>query len=145
MTKQVLSIEQMLNLQKLGIDTSNASASWYRADPFEDFQLMPFRYPKEELVWSEESIPAFTLQDILDILPVTVHYECVTYELRLKRMSFKKSGGYAKTMWAVLYENVEDIEHLVMYSEPDLLDAAYNFLLHCIKEGFINTRKEARP
>lgn len=144
MTKQVLSIEQMLHLQQLGIDTSNASASWYRAEPFEDFQLMPFRYPKEELVWSEESIPAFTLQDILDILPVTIRYERNTYELRLKRMHFKREM-YEKTMWAVLYENVEDIEHLIMYSEPDLLDAAYNFLLHCIKEGFINTRKEERP
>ena len=28
MSKQVLSIEQMLHLQELGFDTSNASASW---------------------------------------------------------------------------------------------------------------------
>ena len=153
MTKQVLSIQQMLQLQKLGIELKETLLYWAREVATEPRAAN--HYGKWILVKGKgratiglthwEYVPAFTLQDILDILPVTIHHEGGIYELRLKRMFFKRSGGYAKTMWAVLYENAEDIEHFIMYSEPDLLNSAYNFLLHCINQGFINPRKEARP
>lgn len=138
MTKQVLSIEQMLNLQKLGIDTSNASASWYRAEPFEDFQLMPFRYPKEELVWSEESISAYTLQDILGILPTELKPAKTRYWLRIDL--FDECIYY-------YYDDCNLVEHrgkVFGYDGIDgLIDAAYEMLCWCIEQGYV-TNKEGK-
>lgn len=139
MTKQVLSIEQMLNLQKLGIDTSNASASWYRAEPFEYFQLMPFRYHKEELVWSEESISAFTLQDILDILPTELKPAKTRYWLRIDL--------YDECIYYYCEDCnlVENRKKVIAYDGiSGLIDAAYEMLLWCIQNEYVNPGKEER-
>lgn len=142
MAEQILSIEQMRTLQKLGVDTSNASAGWFKTDmDTEYFEVFNNAVPKE-LVGNDNYIPAFTLQDILDILPVTVRDWDKTYELRLKRMYFKREG-YQRTMWAVMYEESDYIGHLIMYSHPDLLTAAFEFLRHCIYEGMFWRREEA--
>lgn len=68
-TEQVLSIEQMRRLQKLGVDTSTASFFYdlkYGGD------LDEVKYPKRlpRYIQDGNGIGAFTLQDILGIMPV---------------------------------------------------------------------------
>lgn len=78
--KQVLSIEQMKHLQELGLDTSDASVYWKRVSHGsrindkskgkwflslqKEFQTCGFM--------SYETLPAYTLQDILDKLPTLI-------------------------------------------------------------------------
>lgn len=72
MESEVLSIEQMKELEKLGVDTSKASKYWYfKANP----TIKAWDKPKlciEEPFWPtrpNKVIPTFTLQDILELLP----------------------------------------------------------------------------
>ena len=73
-SKQILSIEQMQHLQELGLDTTNASACWYKPDYDTEYFEMFGSFKKEELISGEESIPSYTLQDVLDALPIEIKY-----------------------------------------------------------------------
>lgn len=80
-SKQVLSIDQMKHLRELGLNTSDASMYWARVSHGsrvddkskgkwflslqKEFQVCGFM--------SYESIPTYTLQDILDKLPSYIH------------------------------------------------------------------------
>lgn len=68
-SKKVLSIEQMRRLQKLGVDTS--TASWFY-DLKYGGELDVVKYPKRlsQYIQNGNGIGAFTLQDILEIMPV---------------------------------------------------------------------------
>ena len=70
--KQVLSIEQMKNLGDLGIDTSNASMTWmlhpYEEDKQPKLSLREWNTFKEPFR-IQHCIPAFTLLDVLELLP----------------------------------------------------------------------------
>ena len=140
-SKQVLLIEQMQHLQELGLDTSNASASWYKPDMATEYIEM-FGYLEEnELVGNEESIPAYTLQDVLDMLPIQIeiplHPECGKFELRIKRMVFNTG----KVMHAVVYEKSDYIDWFVLQSHEELIDAAYEMLCWVIEQGYVETNK----
>lgn len=68
-SKKVLSIEQMRRLQKLGVDTS--TASWFYDLKYGgDSDVV--KYPKRlsQYIQDGNGIGAFTLQDILEIMPV---------------------------------------------------------------------------
>ena len=73
MKKQVLTIDQMKRLKGLGIDTSIASMYWtYRVEPERITRLTPVGEKGNLKSWEERGygIGAFTLQDILGIMPV---------------------------------------------------------------------------
>lgn len=74
--KQVLSIEQMKNLGDLGIDTSNASMTWmlypYEEDKQPKLSLREWNTFKEPFR-IQHCIPAFTLLDVLELLPIKNH------------------------------------------------------------------------
>jgi hypothetical protein len=75
MKKQVLNIEQMKHLQSLGVDTNKASMYWV-------FSIAPHYRTKLYITGElgclktfddrDLGIGAFTLQDILNILPTTI-------------------------------------------------------------------------
>lgn len=127
-SKQILSIEQILHLQELGLDTNNASAEYYRMSKKMDWFLVFGCRSKEELLDTEENIPAYTLQDVLDALPLQVeiplHPESGKYELRIKRMVFDEG----RVMYSVVYEKEDYIDWIVLYSDEVLIDAAYEML-----------------
>ena len=75
MSKQCLDVQQMQHLQELGLDTSNASAEYYRMSKKMDWFLVFGCRSKEELLDTEENIPAYTLQDVLDALPIEIKYK----------------------------------------------------------------------
>lgn len=102
MEKQVLSIEQMRELIEMGVDTTNASMIWRpnmaldeNKTPFVNGYYLDFnRIKKDSPYWNtrvgKETIPTFTLQDMLELLPEEVDNhglesdlkECVQYSFR---------------------------------------------------------------
>ena len=86
-------------------------------------------------------LPAYTLQDVLDALPLQVeipfHPECGKYELRIKRMVFNTG----KVMHAVVYEESDYLNWFVLQSNKELIDAAYEMLCWAIDNKFVETNK----
>lgn len=132
MSKQVLSIEQMKHLKELGVDISKASMCWVclNSEPYLSFYNK--KYPHKD----KKVIPAFTLQDILDLLPVVIVNDCEKLELRIKRFVYD-SG---KFMYAVLYEKQDYIDCFIMQSDCILIDAAYDMLCCLIDNGYLKVK-----
>ena len=116
MKNQVLTIEQMLELEELGIDTSIASMFWFD-DGIRIPRLVPC-YSQDTIgAWTDQYgekciIPVFTLQDILDMLPGSIEEDIIgrfDYELRIK-----KNG--------VAYESFDALDSK---SEPYVFDEYY--------------------
>lgn len=125
MSTQVLSIEQMKHLQELGLNTKCASACWVRVikiDGKEEktcwslaFDIVPNKLDNMEI----ETVPTFTLQDILDLLPrqmideyaspLTIEH---TFDLLVR----------------VCYKDI-----YVTADYEDIIDAAYEMLCWCIE------------
>ena len=83
--KQVLSIEQMKHLQELGVDTSDASVYWVRAkriigkqrNDFLDNEMGKWRLSLSKSIvlpaaWAVESVPTYTIGDIIEKLPIRI-------------------------------------------------------------------------
>lgn len=74
-SKQVLSVEQMKHLKELGLDTSDGSMCWCYALSYKNAKWELEIYEdvidqkRDSNFW--ETLPTYTLQDILDKLP---HY-----------------------------------------------------------------------
>lgn len=124
MSKQVLDIEQMKYLQELGLDTSKASMC-YVVDDSKAYKpiLCVSGNESEYLDAISYSVPAFTLQDIIDFFPVNID----GYVL-----SIGKKG--------VAYNRYEDLETKVGKGDRELIDAAYKMLCWCIENKHIDKR-----
>lgn len=124
MSKQVLSIDQMKHLQELGLDTSKASMC-YVVDDSKAYKpiLCVSGNESEYLDAISYSVPAFTLQDIIDLFPVNID----GYVL-----SIGKKG--------VAYNRYEDLETKVGKGDRELIDAAYRMLCWCIENKHIDKR-----
>lgn len=72
MKNQVLSISQMRHLKDLGVDTDKASMCWLGNPNSNNYDVFIFdEYCYE--ISCFDPIPAFTLQDLLSILPSIVY------------------------------------------------------------------------
>lgn len=143
MEQQVLSIEQMRHLQELGVDTSKASMYWNRI-------VRPSNKPNTEdvvvLDWFVNThkevmhtpfdrldvVPAFTLQDILDLLPEEIYTE--ENELATLKIHFP-NDGYWEFSYMGLHKCME------FFLEENVLDAAYEMLCWCIEQGYVETKR----
>lgn len=142
MSKQVLDIEQMKHLQKLGLDTSRASMCWWR-------RIRDFRGEKVEGKWSlsfnkphivqnfeqNEDIPTFILQDILDLLPKELGTDTKRYNLDMWY-------GIYINKWCVGYIYGEDMYCDDCFTGDNLIDASYEMLCWCIENGYVKTNKK---
>ena len=135
--KQCLDIEQMQHLQELGLDTSNASMVWCKYDGEEEYSHL---LPKDEDVFERyltvKYIPSYTLQDVLDALPIEIKYKDKRCWLRIE---------LADEMIGYYYENVR-FEHRWVYYEVEmidesLIDAGYKLLCWAIENKFVETNK----
>ncbi len=134
MRNQVLSVEQMLNLKRLGIDISSAGMCWCSPTGNEKWELEihedVINQKRNSAFW--EIIPTYTLQDILDKLP---HY---LNPFPSKQILF----AWMIEKDAIAYRNVEDIDDCLKHFTDDLLiDAAYEVLCWCIENGYIKTNQ----
>lgn len=124
MENQVLSIDQMKHLRELGLDTSKASMCWIKLGENVSLSIHDEYCYESSLM---ESIPAFTLQDILEQLP----YKTVASYLHIGRESF--SGFYVE------YSNFGGyaVSH---FRSESLIESAYEMLCWCIENGYIKTK-----
>lgn len=142
MIKQCLSIDQMRHLKELGVDTSKASMLWIKPQEGVYFVSYPKLSDGEWLLSINieddrvkalcETVPAFTLQDILDKLP---HY---LNPFPSKQILF----AWMIERDTIAYRNVEDVNDCLKHFTNDLLiDAAYDMLCWCIENGYIGKEK----
>ena len=131
-TEQILSVEQTKHLQELGLDMSDASIYWARVSHGSRI------YDKSKGKWfmslqkefqtcgfvSYETLPTYTLQDILNKLPESIHI----YDLYI----FKKVG-----LWWLKYVDVTNNGTVHLEKMPRLIDAAYYMLCWCIEKGYV--------
>lgn len=127
----VLSIEQMLELEKIGVDTSDASCMWtsiqdkdynpirwmpvYRGEDRTALDVLRASFP---LTYKEGNIYyCYTISDILRKLPKFIDM----YELEL--IPFTESG------WQLHYREPRKDEYLVEIQDKNLISVAYRMMI----------------
>lgn len=140
MSKQCLDISQMQHLKELGVDTSNGSAYWYRIVQYKcdgnmrvisDWKLtfsIDIAYCAGHTL---ESVRTFTLQDILDLLPVEIEKENRNYQLEV----FRNPQRYFLSYYWL--ENL-----LISLNEIEFIDAAYEMLCWVIENGYLEVKQD---
>ena len=129
MTKQVLSILQMKHLEELGMDTIGASMCWSKTPTGREIVI------NEGLLIGERkygmcTIPTYTLQDVLDLLPKQIGTEYI-YDLCI----FPESISYTQFIGGEMNDTMYEIP-----INGNLIDSAYEMLCWCIKEEHVNTK-----
>lgn len=151
MSKQVLDIEQMKHLKELGVVKNASNVFWVKYVGDEHVKLKNICKCGEFLVKTRdktsvtqkiescEIVPAFTLQDILDILPSTIDTE-TTDEINEYWLEFGVSERN-KSYWFVQYRSVDDKIYVIRdIGTP--IDSAYEMLCWCIENGYVKTNKK---
>lgn len=77
-------------------------------------------------------LPAYTLQDVLNALPKMI------YPYPVHKIGFELWIGRGKIFYASMF-NLEDV--LKVRYDKELIDAAYEMLVWCVKQGYIETNK----
>lgn len=136
MRNQVLSIESMQHLKELGVDTSGASLTWmlypYEEGKQPELSLRKYSTFKEPFR-KEHCIPAFTFQDIIELLPEYIPIndeQSYDYEGRL---------FISKNTCKYLYRDCEGFPLYAGSKEygNNILESAYNLLCWCAENGYL--------
>lgn len=132
---KVLSIEQMHQLKELGVDTSKASmcyVSKYTSCDFDDGdEIVVVCNDFNKRLYNEFG-PAFTLQDIIELLPKTISNT-------LGKASLLIAPNCLNTEYQVMYVDGYG-SYKVMHQGKCILDAAYNMLIWVIENGHLKTK-----
>ena len=127
MENQVLSIEQMKRLKELGVYVNpKGKCLMYTSDSSDDYYL---KYGESTC---EDDIKAFSLQDLIELLPKSIiinsakHWFCVGPNCR-------------PTEFQLMYIDGDD-SYAVMKQDKSLLQAAYNMLIWVIENGYLKTK-----
>lgn len=135
--KQVLDINQMRHLQKLGLELKkNTILVWARfmlgKTSISDWEIA---YNHSTIMDNSQTIPAYTLQDVLDALPKDISKDGCTWYASLY-IDFENNR--------IAYGNTDrygfEVYHEIMI-EKDLIDAAYSMLCWAIDNKFVQTNK----
>ena len=128
----------MQHLQELGLDTSNASAFWCNPGRHGDWSLEftdscgGGKIPQSNEY--DEFHPAYTLQDVLDVLPESILKNDIQYWLSICRVSI--------SIWMISYSDDVDLTTNLHHEEYEsLIDAAYSMLCWAIENKFVETNK----
>ena len=143
--KQVLDIKQMQHLQKLGLELGETLLYWAReiatepraANYYGKWILVKGKGRASVGMTRWKYVPAYTLQDVLELLPTEIKPNQKRYWLRI---------DFADECIYYYYEDSRFIEYRKKMIEYDdiagLLDAAYEMLCWCIENGYVNTGNE---
>ena len=129
--EQVLSIEQMKHLQELGVDTSDASMYWVRAkriigkqrNNVLDNEMGKWRLSLSKNIvhsvdWAVESVPTYTIGDLIEKLPKSDNSGDLLIEYRNSEL------GYGVWDWGELY----GINAQQNFKDKPLKNALYDLL-----------------
>lgn len=133
MSKQVLSAEQMQHLQELGLSFKPTMLCYVRSRLIEDEEwgLKIFKDLPSDMF---EQIPAYTLSDVIDILPKSITSGDDCYYLSL----CVDSEGF----WCASYDNLDKGGSLEYVNDETPINASYKLLCWAIDKGYIETNKE---
>ena len=127
--KHVLSIEQILHLKELGLDTSDGSMCFEWNESDSDNMVVTSLDADTNYDYCRTT---YTLQDIFDKLPRYINVFCITYKLCVEPLF---AGP-----WAISYQKSMSEPFIVKVS-GNLLDAAYEMLCWCIENRYIKTKE----
>ena len=134
MTKQVLDVQQMQHLQELGLKLKPSLVHYYKIINIDSgkWYLSVTTGDISEDSPTYQYIPAYTLQDVLDSLPDFINEYSLIIDIsfgviRYDNLKWKDSPILKET-----YFNDEG-KHLI--------DAAYELLVWCVENKFIETNK----
>ena len=124
---KVLSIEQINKLKELGVDVKpKGMCLMYTSDSSDDYYL---KYGESTC---EDDIVAFTLQDIIELLPKSIliknvkHWVCISQNCLLTEFQIMYFDGYNS--------------YNVVKQNKSLLQAAYEMLIWVIENGYLKTK-----
>lgn len=140
-SKQVLSRGQIKHLKELGFDVSCGSVFWHRTvdkttnkavlDWYIDFTSLSMPLV---LNTKSETLPTFTLQNIIDILPKYISVEGGNYGAYLY-IDYQNS----RMAYGCIHDCVFSVYHEETIKD-NLIDTAYNMLCWCIENGYVETK-----
>ena len=129
MDKQCLDVQQMQHLQELGLKMDYDTL--YRYVKFEDTDWLLKPSSDLNIIGiSFKYIPAYTLQDVLDALPIEIKYKDKRCWLCIE---------LADEMIGYYYENA--VYYEVVMIDESLIDAGYKLLCWAIENKFVETNK----
>ena len=132
-SKQVLDVQQMQHLQELGLELKETMLYWVVYEAGHENNFVTTKENAMEVI--DEScgmLPAYTLQDVLDALPKMI------YPFPVHKIGFELWIGSGKIFYANMF-NLEDV--LKVRYDKELIDAAYELLVWCIENKFVETNK----
>lgn len=128
----ILSIEQMKHLLELGLKIDKASCSYSRHIPTDRTEVV-WGYEEDTNDVLFETIPAFTLQDILDLLPPYLYED---FGLCLYLMIEQLNDDGTKE-WSIRYCSSDYSDFDVEFTSENIIECAYDMLCHCIANNYI--------
>ena len=133
MNKQVLDVEQMKHLQELGLELKQSIIHYYKvaniADANWHLSITNGDISKDNDRF--KYIPAYTLQDVLDLLPISVNWNRLFITFYSCEIIIKYSvDEYSKP--------------IALFGSEQMIDVAYEMLCWCIGNGHVKTGKEGR-
>lgn len=133
MSKQVLDVQQMQHLQELGLELKETMLYWvvYEADHKNNF-VTTKENAMEVIDESCGMLPAYTLQDVLDTLPDFIGEYCPIIDISFGIIRYDNLIRKDSPILKETYFNDED-KHLI--------DAAYELLVWCVENKFVETNK----
>lgn len=129
MSKQCLDVQQMQHLQELGLELDYDTLCRYVKFEDTDWLLKPSS-DLNIIGISCRYIPAYTLQDVLDVLPTSIRHNDCTYYL-----------GMAKRGIAYELYSEHGMVQAIQFGRRILIDAAYEMLCWLIEQGYVETNK----
>lgn len=124
---KVLSIDQMNQLKELGVDVKpKGTCLMYTSDSSDDYYL---KYGESTC---EDDVAAFSLQDIVELLPDTIEVDKNSYYYLILQ---KETNAY----YHCVYENL-DFEILHRYRSITMIESAYQMLVWVIENGYLKTK-----
>lgn len=137
-SKQVLDMHQMQHLQELGLKLNYDTL--YRYVKFEDTDWLLKPFSDLNIIGiSFKYIPAYILQDVLDALPASIKHKDFKYYL-----VYNKSEGFIGYYRVDFDGNHRYAQYEEFYNGIDglsVIDAAYELLVWCIENKFVETDK----
>ena len=141
MSKQCLDVQQMLHLQELGLEMKETMLYWARcvdnnpraATHYRKWVLIKGNNAQTVGLMHWEFIPAYTLQDVLDALPDFIDEYCLIIDMSFGVIRYDNLKRKDSPILKETYFNDED---------KYLIDAAYELLVWCVENKFVETNKK---
>ena len=128
MTNQVTSIEQSKRLLELGVPAEKASMAWAQCSGEWHLSVLPQYTASKEYIDSGISIPAFTVTDLLEMLPAGITYG----RLYITRSSYSKGED-----WRVFYKRVGVSKRsIISFGDHTLIVPACNMIEWVVSNGY---------